>query len=68
MDQEVHSLQMRLEQKASLERWYTEEMSSLKQQLSDRHEHDRQSLETEKQQEIAKYIRQVGDSIKQGLN
>ncbi|XP_052805978.1 protein Spindly-like [Mya arenaria] len=58
-EQETHCLQMKLEQKSSLERWYSEEVSSLKQQQTDRHELLQQSLETARQQEASKYMRQI---------
>lgn len=58
--QEKHTLQVKLDQKCSMEAWYNEEISHLKQQLADRQDSEREMLESEKQQEVSRLNRQVG--------
>lgn len=55
----MHVLTGRLEQKVSMESWYTEEISYLKQQLAEKNDNLRESLETEKKMEVGKLNRKV---------
>lgn len=56
-------MQLKIDQKSSMEAWYTEEISHLKQQLSDGYDNLKEALEAEKVQEVTKLTRQVGDLV-----
>jgi uncharacterized protein (DUF2344 family) len=59
LEQERYTIQVKLEQKASMEAWYNEEISHLKQQLADRQSNLRATLEADKLQEVSRLNRQV---------
>lgn len=60
-EQDRYRLQVKLEQKVSMENWYLEEISHLKQQLSEGQRNLRESLEADKQQEVSKLTRQIDE-------
>ena len=62
LEQEKHTIQVKLDQKASMEAWYNEEITHLKQQLADRQSNLRASLEADKLQEANRLNRQVCSS------
>ena len=57
--QEKYDLQVKLDQKTSMEGWLNEEMTQLRKQLADGQDNLRKTLETEKNSEISKLTRQV---------
>ncbi|XP_053409120.1 protein Spindly-like isoform X2 [Mercenaria mercenaria] len=61
IEQERHTIQVKLEQKNSMEAWYNEEISHLKQQLADRNSNLQETLESEKQQEVNRLTRQIDE-------
>ncbi|XP_060590958.1 protein Spindly-like [Ruditapes philippinarum] len=61
LEQERYTIQVKLEQKASMEAWYNEEISHLKQQLADRQSNLRATLEADKLQEVSRLNRQIDD-------
>jgi len=50
---------MKLEQKCSMEKWYNEEIGHLKQEIADRQDHLKETMEMDNQMEVAKLNRQV---------
>ena len=58
-DQEKYDLQMKLDQKTSMEDWFNEEITHLRQQLAVGQDNLRKTLENEKNTEIYKLTRQV---------
>ncbi|KAL4228526.1 Protein Spindly [Mactra antiquata] len=71
-EQERYGIQLKLDQKTSMEEWYNEEISHLKQQLADGHNNLKESLEAERLQEVNKLNRQIdelrADLDQAGLN
>ena len=58
-EQEKYELQMRLDAKLSMEEWYNEEITHLRNQQAEGHDNLRQTLESEKHMEVSKLTRQV---------
>ncbi|XP_071109162.1 protein Spindly-A-like [Haliotis cracherodii] len=58
-EQELYSLQMKYDQKASLEKWYNEEIMSLKQEMAVQRERITDELEAKLHQEAGQFRKQI---------